>query len=147
MFRGNHPATVDPKGRLKLPAAFLTPLLEEHRGRRMFVTSLLGESVWLYPLETWQAIETRLASRSDLDRAKRQFLLRANYFGQEAELDRQGRVVLPQQLRERAGTVGRVDVIGKGRYIEAWDQARLVAKLEEDPFTDADWGNLAEAGI
>ncbi len=146
MFRGNHPATVDPKGRLKLPAAFLGPLLAEH-GSRMFVTSLLGDSVWLYPLETWKEIENRLEGRSDLDRAKRQFLLRANYFGQEAELDRQGRVVFPQQLRECAGTTGRVDVIGKGRYIEAWDQARLVAKLDEDQFTDEDWKRLADAGI
>ncbi len=146
MFRGNHPATVDPKGRLKLPAAFLAPLLAEH-GNRVFVTSLLGDSAWLYPLVTWQEIEARLEARSDLDRAKRRFLLRANYFGQEAELDRQGRVVLPQQIREHAGVVGRVDVIGKGRYIEAWDKSRLAEKMAEDPFTDDDWEKLADAGI
>ncbi len=146
MFRGNHAATVDSKGRLKLPTAFLAPLLAQY-GPEVFVTSVGGDSVELYPLPVWRQKEERLDERSDLDEAKGRFLFIANAFGQQGELDRQGRIVLSPKLRDRAGTVGRVDVIGKGGYLEAWDQERLAAKLANDPFTSEDRKRLAEAGI
>ena len=65
VFRGNHPATVDAKGRLKVPAAFLAPLAEllgnsEGPGKRLFVTSLDRESVSIYPMPVWEEIEERL---------------------------------------------------------------------------------------
>lgn len=146
MFRGNHPATVDAKGRLKLPRAFLGALVERH-GRRVFVTSLDGESVSIYPLKVWEEVETRLATRGDLDPAKRKFLLRVNYFGQETEIGPQGRVLIPQRLRQAANTVGEVDVLGKGRILEAWDHEKLLARLEMDPPSETDHTLLGELGI
>lgn len=146
MFRGNHPATVDSKGRLKVPAAFLSRLVEDH-GRRLFVTSLDGQSVSMYPMPVWEEIEGRLQTRGDLDPRKRRFLLVANYHGQEVRLDAQGRVLVPQQLRRSAGATGRLDVLGKGRYLEAWDHETLKTRLESDPLTEDDLIQLAEAGI
>ncbi len=146
MFRGNHPATVDPKGRLKLPRAFLAPLIARH-GRKLFVTSLDGESVSIYPLPVWEEIENRLAARGDLDPAKRKFLLRVNYFGQETEIAAYGRVLIPLRLRAQAGVEGPVDVLGKGRSLEAWDHDKLLNRIENDPPSDADHALLGELGV
>ena len=59
MFRGSAPAKIDDKGRLKLPTAFRRDL-EQSYGREIFVTSIRGESVLIYPLTVWQEIEDRL---------------------------------------------------------------------------------------
>ena len=146
MFRGNHPATVDAKGRLKVPAAFLAPLLEQH-GKQVFVTSLEGESVLVYPMVVWEEGEVRLRERGDLDPLKRKFLLATSFYGHETELDLQGRLLLPRQLRARARTLGKVDVLGKGRYLEAWDHETLVARIENDRLTEEELGRLAAQGI
>lgn len=146
VFRGNHPATVDDKGRLKLPRAFLAPLIHRH-GRKLFVTSLDGESVSIYPLPVWEEIETRLEARGDLDAAKRRFLLRVNYYGQETEIAAHGRILIPQRLRAQAGATRSVDVLGKGRCLEAWDHDKLLARIEADPPSDADHALLAELGV
>lgn len=141
MFRGNHPATVDGKGRLKVPAAFLGRLREEHGGR-LFVTSPDGRSVWIYPMAHWEKVEADLREKGQWSRFSRQ----VNYYGQELELDPQGRVLLPKHLRAKAGTAGKVDVIGRGRFLEAWDHETLIAQLEGDPLAEDDQEVLAEAG-
>lgn len=141
MFRGNHPATVDDKGRLKVPAAFLGRLREEHDGR-LFVTSPDGRSVWIYPMDRWERVEEDLRAKGLWSRYSRQ----VNYFGQELDLDPQGRLLLPRRLRETAKTAGKVDVIGRGRFLEAWDHETLTAQLEADPLTAVDQEVLAEAG-
>ena len=146
MFRGNHPATVDSKGRLKVPAAFRSRLLQDH-GRRLFVTSLDGESVCLYPMPVWEEIEGRLLGNADLASARRKLLLVANYYGHEVQLDAQGRVLLPPRLRSGANTIGKADVLGKGRHLEAWDHETLRHRIEGDPLSGEEIGLLAEAGI
>ena len=152
MFRGNHPATVDAKGRLKVPAAFLAPLAEllgnsEGPGKRLFVTSLDRESVSIYPMPVWEEIEERLRARGDRDPPKQKFLRLANYYGHETELDPQGRFLLPRRLRDELNTVGKVDVLGKGRSLEAWDHETLVARLDRERLTDEDNLRLGELGI
>ncbi len=146
MFRGNHPATVDAKGRLKLPQAFLGPLMERY-GPDLFLTSVDGESVSIYPLKIWEALESRLATRGDLDPAKSRFLLRVSYFGQQTAISAQGRVLIPYRLRVAANTSGPVDVLGKGRCLEAWDHEKLLARLEANPPSEADRAFLGELGI
>ena len=140
------PATVDAKGRLKVPAAFLSRLLEQ-QGKRLFVTSLDGESVLIYPMPVWEEIEARLRTRGDLDPPKRKFLLNTSFYGHETELDPQGRLLLPQHLRARANTVGKVDVLGKGRCLEAWDHETLAARIESERLTEDEMTHLAQHGI
>ena len=60
MLRGNYAAKIDDKGRLKIPNAFRA-LIEKTHGSELFVTSLTGESVRLYPMPVWLALEERLA--------------------------------------------------------------------------------------
>ena len=59
MLRGNHPATIDSKGRLKIPAAFKS-FLEETYGLEFYVTSLKGQSALIYPFSIWKVKEEKL---------------------------------------------------------------------------------------
>ncbi len=100
MLRGNIPAKVDEKGRLKIPAAFLEKL-KEH-GERFYVTSEEGDHARIYPMKFWGEIEEKLAKVSSYNKAKQKFLTRTNYYGQVVEIDGQGRVLIPAVLREAA---------------------------------------------
>jgi MraZ protein len=146
VLRGNYAARIDEKGRLKIPNAFRA-LVEKTHGSELFVTSLTGESVRIYPMPVWLALEERLARAPSTLPARGRFLDRVNYFGQTAEIDTQGRVVIPQRLRESAGMAGEVDVLGTVDRLEVWNHERLVAKMLGDPFTDDDATALAEFGI
>ncbi|RMH18920.1 MAG: division/cell wall cluster transcriptional repressor MraZ [Acidobacteria bacterium] len=146
MFRGSATAKIDAKGRLKVPTDFRR-LLEERYGPEVFITSVLGESALFYPLPAWQEIEERLAKVPSSDRTKLRFLERVNYFGQQLQLDSQGRVLMPQPLRDRAGIVGEVVVSGRLDHLEIWNRERFDKKLAEEPFTDEDFDVLAQLGI
>ena len=146
MLRGNHAARIDDKGRLKIPNAFRA-LIEKAHGTELFVTSLTGESVRIYPLPVWLALEERLGRAPSTHPSRNRFLDRVNYFGQSAEIDSQGRVVIHQRLRETAGMSGDVDVLGSVDRLEVWNHDRLVAKMLSDPFTDEDARALSEFGI
>ncbi len=86
MLRGNAPAKIDDKGRLKVPNAFRAVIHEEH-GPEVFVTSLTGESVRIYPMPVWLEIERKLAQAPSTHPARLRFLDRVNFFGQLSELD------------------------------------------------------------
>ncbi len=147
VFRGNHPARVDAKGRLKIPNGFL-PALRTQYGLEMFATSVTGEFVRLYPMPVWVEVERRLAAVPSANPSKARFLDRVNFFGQVVSIDRQGRVLLPQILRETAAMKGEVSVLGLHNHLAVWNQKRLSERLfKQEPFTDEDGKVLAEYGI
>ncbi len=145
MLRGNYPAKVDGKGRLKIPAAFLETLREY--GSQFYVTSENGNYVRIYPMKIWSEIEERLARLSSHNRTKQKFLTRANYFGQVVEIDRQGRVLIPPILREAALMKGDVDVLGNLNYLEVWNHSRFLENLDKNPITAEDEKTLDDLGI
>ena len=146
MFRGNAPARIDDKGRLKVPNGFRS-LLEAKFGRDLFLTSLTGESVRIYPMPVWLETEEKLGRMPSTHPARLRFLDRVNYYGQAGELDAQGRTLIPVRLRESATMTGDVDVLGYYNYLEVWNHDRLVAKLQREPYTDDDARALSEFGI
>lgn len=146
MLRGNHTARIDDKGRLKIPNAFRT-LIEQQHGIDLYVTSLTGVSVRIYPMAEWLALEQRLARVPSINPARTRFLDRVNYFGEVSAFDGQGRLVIPARLRESAGMTGIVDVLGQVTYLEVWNHDRFLEKLAREPFTDDDARQLAEFGI
>lgn len=146
MLRGNAPAKIDDKGRLKVPNAFRAVIHEEH-GSEVFVTSLTGESVRIYPMPVWLEIERKLAQAPSTHPARLKFLDRVNFFGQVSELDPQGRVLIQPRLRESALMIGEVDVLGKYDFLEIWNHDRFLAKLLREPYSDDDARALAEFGI
>ena len=146
MLRGNSPAKIDDKGRLKVPNGFRT-FVEDEYGRELFVTSLHGDSVRIYPMPVWVEIERKLAQIPSTHPARLKFLDRVNFFGQATELDNQGRVLIPTRLRDSANMVGEVDVFGQYNYLEVWNHERFLAKLHREPFTDDDARALSDLGI
>jgi MraZ protein len=146
VLRGNSPAKIDDKGRLKIPNAFRAVIQEEH-GREVFVTSLSGDSVRIYPMPVWLDIERKLAQAPSTHPARLKFLDRVNFYGQVAEFDQQGRVLIQTRVRESALMTGEVDVLGKYDFLEVWNHDRFLTKLIREPFTDDDARALADYGI
>ena len=99
MFRGSTIATIDDKGRLKVPTDFRRHL-EERYGGEFFVTSVRGDRAIVYPLPVWEEIEARLAALPATDPTRQRFLERVSYFGAQVALDSQGRLLLPPIVRE-----------------------------------------------
>jgi len=146
VLRGNYAAKIDDKGRLKIPNAF-RGLVQGQHGAELFVTSLTGESVRIYPMPVWMALEEKLARVPSTLPARIKFFDRVNYYGQPAEFDVQGRVLIHPRLRESAGMSGEVDVFGQYDYLEVWNHERFVAKLQREPYTDDDARALSAFGI
>jgi len=144
-LRGNCPAKVDEKGRLKIPAVFLEELKEF--GNQFYITSMTGESARIYPMRVWSEIEDKLGALPSQNQAKRKFLMRTSYYGQAVELDGQGRVLLPSVLRESAQMKGEVDVFGTLDYLEVMNHTRLLDELKSSPFTPEDFKALDDLKI
>ena len=146
MFRGNHPTRVDEKGRLKVPAEFKR-VIDEKYAQRFYITSLDGVVAQIYPFEEWERIEQKLANLSTFNPTKKKFLNRVNYYGQVVEMDGQGRLLIPQLLRESAQLRGEVAVTGNLTYLEVRNLEAFRKEIQEQPFTDEDTKTLDELGI
>jgi len=146
VLRGNSPAKIDDKGRLKVPNGFRAVIQKDH-GSELFVTSLTGQSVRIYPMPVWVEIEARIAKMPSTHPARQRYLDRVNFYGQPAELDPQGRVLIQPRLRESALMTGEGDVLGQQNYLEVWNHERFVTRLLNEPFTDDDARALSDFGI
>jgi MraZ protein len=145
-LRGSAQARVEDKGRLKIPTVFRA-VIQDQQGPDVFVTSLTGECVRIYPMQVWLEIERKLSQVPASLPARMKFLDRVNYFGQSGELDSQGRIVIPQHLRDSASIAGEVRVFGRIDYLEVWNEERFAQKLERERWTDEDGSRIAEHGI
>ena len=146
MFRGNHPTRVDEKGRLKVPAEFKR-VIDEKYGAQFYITSLDGKSAQVYPFEEWERIEQKLAALSTFNPTKKKFLNRVNYWGQMVEMDGQGRLLVPQLLRDSAHIKGEVAVVGNLTFLEVRNLEGYKREIEEEKFTAEDEQTLDGLGI
>ena len=146
MFRGNHPARVDEKGRLKVPAEFKR-VIDEKYGNQFYITSLDGKVAQVYPFEEWERIEQKLAGLSTFNPTKKKFLDRVNYYGQMVEMDGQGRLLIPQLVRDSAQIKGEVAVLGNLTFLIVRNLEAFRQEIEEQPFTSEDEKTLDDLGI
>jgi len=146
MFRGNHPTRVDEKGRLKIPSEFKR-VIDEKYALKFYITSFDGIVAQVYPFEEWERIEQKLAALSTFNATKKKFLNRTNYYGQVVEMDGQGRLLVPQILRESAQIRGEVAVLGNLTYLEVRNLEAFRKEINEQAFTDEDTKTLDELGI
>jgi MraZ protein len=146
MFRGNHPTRVDEKGRLKIPAEFKR-VIDEKYGQQFYITSLDGRVAQVYPFEEWERIEQKLAALSNFNPTKKKFLDRTNYYGQQVEMDGQGRLLLPQLLRESGQIKGEVAVLGNLTFLVVRNLELFKREIEEEKFTPEDEKTLDTLGI
>jgi MraZ protein len=127
MFRGEYHYTLDDKGRVVLPPKFRQDL-----GEAVIVTRGMDDCIWVYPRQGWEAVEDKLRTLPIGRRGFLRFLLAA---AQEVELDRQGRIILPEALREYAAIGREVVVVGLIQRLEIWSEERwkkAVAKAQRE---------------
>lgn len=135
MFRGNHPAKIDEKGRLKMPAAF-KQLMDAQSVTQFFVTSTNGKRAEIWPLPEWEKVEERLANSSSLDDAVEEYLNLVNYYGQQVEMDNQGRLLLPQILRTTASLDAEVTVMGMRTFLAVHNREVFEKELPPGGMSD-----------
>jgi MraZ protein len=141
MFRGNYPAKVDEKGRLKLPSAF-KQLTDADKVTQFYITSTDGKSAQIWPLPVWEEFETKLAANIHYASVKT-YVKVTSYYGQQVEIDNQSRLTLPQQLREKASLTAEVAVMGMTKYVEVKNEGILQQELDAHPLTDEDLQQVA----
>ncbi len=137
MFRGNHLAKVDEKGRLKLPSAF-KQLVDAAHVTQFYVTSTDGKSAEIWPLPEWEKREEQLADASTMDDAVKKYLNMTSYYGQQVEMDNQARLLLPQILRSSAALDAEVTVFGMRTYLEVHNREIFERNLQENELTVED---------
>lgn len=146
MLRGHAAATIDDKGRVKIPTPFRR-FIEQNYGRELFVTSLNGDNVRVYPLSVWKEIENKIAEAPQLNPAVHRFVSYVNFFGQATSLDRQGRILIQPHLRKKADMTGEVAILGSGNHLQIWNRNNFEKKIESEPLTLEDQNLLSSLGI
>lgn len=129
MFRGANLLALDAKGRMAMPAKYREELTALCDGR-LIITVGRDRCLLLYPLSVWEDIEAQINQLPGLDPHVR--LLQRNLIGraEDLELDAQGRVRLPIQLREFAQLEKRVVLVGVTKKFELWNEETLTGQYE-----------------
>ena len=123
MFRGRYQHTVDPKGRLSVPAKF-RDVLAQYDGNLVVVPN--EHSLEIHPLEEWQKIEGRLREQSMFNPEVRAFSRLYVSRAKDVGLDGAGRILLPPDSRQEAGLQKDVTLVGGGlAWFEIWDRRRF----------------------
>lgn len=147
MFRGNYPTRVDEKGRLKLPADFKRVMEEKQYSETFYITSRDGVDVEIHPMKEWEEIERKIAAIPNSNPAKKKLMNYINYYGQTVDMDTQGRVLLPQLLREKTSTLGDVLLFGMHTFLKVTNRENFVQKMDESPMTEEDEQMLESFGL
>jgi len=143
MFRGQFEHAIDEKGRLSIPAKFREALRKE----KTLVLTSSDAYLTAYPLKEWRALEDRLRANPKFKREQRDFLRFVYSSAEDVAMDSQGRILVPQGLRQRAGIMREVVIIGMMDTIEIWDKGRWGTKVASAPSPEELSAKLGELGI
>jgi len=146
MLWGRYSAKIDEKARLRLPAKFRRDL-PETEDDTYYVTSDDGKCAQIYPIPVWKKIAQKFQEAPRMDPAKLKLQRFTSYYGLLTQMDPQGRILIPQSLREDAHIMGDVTVIGKSDHLEVWNDEAFRKSLMEDPLTLEERERLAEQGF
>lgn len=139
MFLGEYTHTIDDKGRITIPAKFRGLL-----ATGLVVTRGFDQNLMLFPLDGWQELAQRIAERPLADESVRAFRRRVFSGAVDLTPDRQGRILLPQYLRDFAAIDGEVVIAGMFNYLEIWgvEAWQTVRESIENNSDAARWGDL-----
>lgn len=141
MFRGVNGINVDVKGRIVMPTRYRDTLQVESRGSIVLTIDTEEKCLLLYPLTMWEEIESKLAALPSFNPAARRIQRLLIGHATEAELDSNGRILLPPLLREYADLQKRIMLVGQGKKFEIWNeehwQKRRGQWLDEESSTDS----------
>lgn len=146
MLWGRYSARIDEKSRLRLPAKFRRDL-PDTEDDTYYVTSDDGRCAQIYPIPVWKRIAKKFEEPPRMDPAKLKLERFTSYYGLVSQMDPQGRILIPQSLREDAQISGDVIVIGKMDHLEVWNDEVFRRSLKESPLTIEEREKLAEQGF
>jgi MraZ protein len=146
MLWGRYSAKIDEKYRLRLPAKFRRDLPETDDDT-YYVTSDDGKCAQIYPIPVWEKIAQKFQEAPRMDPAKMKLQRFTSYYGLLTQMDPQGRILIPQSLREDAQISGDVIVIGKSDHLEVWNDQEFRKSLIDDPLTLEERERLATQGF
>ena len=131
MFRGSFEHSVDSKGRVSVPSKFRDMIAERYEGK-LVLTMDYDNCVTVYPLEEWERFEEKVKALPQTQKEVKDFMRFLFSTATECELDKQGRILIPPALRERAGISKTVTVVGIINKMEiwaktAWDERRSLS--------------------
>jgi len=131
MFRGINSVTLDPKGRMALPARFRETVVEHCGGNLVVTIDVREKCLLMYPLPEWETVQRKLEGLSNIsDKARRLQRLLIGH-ATDLELDGNGRVLLPQMLRSFAQLDRKLVLVGQGNKIEIWSDTLWQAGMDE----------------
>jgi MraZ protein len=119
LFYGEYQHSVDPKGRVIMPSKFRDGL-----GEKFILTKGLDNCLFAYSCDEWSSLEAKLKTLPFTDKDVRAFIRFFFAGAAECEVDKQGRALIPQNLREYAGLEKDVYVIGVSTRVEIWDKVK-----------------------
>lgn len=120
MFRGVSTLNLDSKGRMAVPARYRDLLNEMDQGR-VVITADRDRCLLMYPASAWTIIEAKLSALPSMDRSARAIQRLYLGYAQDLEMDSQGRILLPNELRKFANIDRRVVLVGQGDKFELWE--------------------------
>lgn len=126
LFRGAINLNLDVKGRLQIPAKHRDRLRESVGGHLVVTLDPQGHCLWLYPEDEWFEVERKLMKLPSTNGLRRLLLGSAH----DVDMDSQGRILLPVDLREKAGLEKHVAIVGQGNRFEIWDESRWTDSRE-----------------
>lgn len=122
-FSGKYYYTVDPKGRVMIPAPFREIIAANYSPKLYITNAAFEKCLHLYPLEEWNNLQEKVRSLPKMDDSVNFFMKRVIASAMEVELDRQGRVLVPAAHRQDSGINGDIVIVGQIDKLEIWDRA------------------------
>ncbi len=131
MFRGINSATLDAKGRMALPARVRETVSSVSDGHLVVTIDTEERCLLLYPLPMWEVVQGKLESLPNVKPSSRKLQRLLIGHATDLEPDANGRVLLPQKLRDYAGLDRKLVLVGQGNKVEIWSEPRWEARMEE----------------
>ena len=121
-FLGSKNVSVDSKGRVAIPSRYRDRLMLDAGGCLVQTLNPLERSLWLYPLPEWEVIEEKLSDLSDFDNQSRKVKQMMRGYATDCQLDANGRILIPAELRDYARIGKQAVILGQGNKFEIWDK-------------------------
>ncbi|MEQ9395019.1 division/cell wall cluster transcriptional repressor MraZ [Haliea sp.] len=131
MFRGVQHINMDAKGRLAMPARQREPLLSQCSGQIVATIDTQATCLVIYPLPDWERIEQQIQALPALKPAVKRFQRLVLGYATDLELDGNGRILLPQPLRDYARLDKKLVLVGQGNKLELWAEELWLAECEQ----------------
>jgi MraZ protein len=131
LFRGFNKISIDNKGRLAVPSRYRELISVQAENSLVITLNPLDHSLWLYPLPEWDVIEDKLASLSDFDKQSRRTKQMMRGYATDCQLDSQGRILIPKELRSYADLTKQAVILGQGNKFEIWNEKAWEAQRDE----------------